>query len=115
MNKDVIRELMDLKQYISTVKVTPYAMKPVINRLNIVIIDLMDEGRESETCCACEDCSAMKKVDELIEVTKLREWPEETASEAALESKKMIKKLMGASMTADEIIEAEKMARGGTD
>ena len=104
MNKDAIYELKDLKQYISTVKVTPYAMKPVINRLNSVIIDLMeiDEDQENETCCTCEDCPAMKKINNFIEATKLREWLMETAPKAA-------------SMTADEILEAEKMARGGTD
>ena len=67
----------------------------VANLVDSIIIDLIDEGRENKTCCACEDCPAMKKVDDLIEATKLREWLEETASEAALE--------------------AEKMARGGTD
>ena len=95
MNKDAICELMDLRADISTVNVTPYVIKPVINRLNSIIIDLMDEGRKSETCCACKDCPAMKKVDDLIEATKLREWLEETASKTALE--------------------VEKMARGGTD
>ena len=97
MNKDVIYKLMDLKTDILTVNITPYVMKPVINRLSSIIIDLMeiDEGRENGTCCACEDCPAMKKVDDLIEATNLREWLAETASKAALE--------------------AEKMARGGTD
>ena len=96
MNKDAICELMDLRADISTVNVTPYVMKPVINRLNSIIIDLMDEGRESKTCCACEDCPAIKKMDEL-------------ASQA-----EMFKKLI-AEVTTDEILEAEKMARGGTD
>ena len=97
MNKDAICELMDLRADISTVNVTPYVIGPVINRLNSIIIDLMeiDEGQENETCCTCEDCPAMKKVDDLIEATKLREWLEETASKTALE--------------------VEKMARGGTD
>ena len=102
MNKDAICELMDLRADISTVNVTPYVMKPVINRLNSIIIDLMemDEGRKNETCCACEDCPAMKKVDDLIEATKLREWLEETASEAALEAERMAR---------------GKRARGGAD
>ena len=104
MNKDAICELMDLRADISTINPLPNIMKPVINRLNSVIIDLMeiDEGRENGTCCVCEDCPAMKKIDNFIEATKLREWLMETAPKAA-------------SMTADEILEAEKMARGGTD
>ena len=79
-------------------------MKPVVNRLNSIIIDLMEinKGRENETCCACKYCPATKKMNRLDSQAE------------------MIKKLMGASMTADEIIEAEKMARGkrargGTD
>ena len=67
MNKDAICELMDLRADISTVNVTPYVMKPVVNRLNSIIIDLIDEGRENETCCACEDCPAIKKADNLAE------------------------------------------------
>ena len=67
----------------------------VANFVDSIIIDLMDEGRENETCCACKDCPVMKKVDDLIEATKLREWLAETASKTALE--------------------VEKMARGGTD
>ena len=102
MNKNTIYKLMDLRTDISTINPLPNIMKPVINRLNSIIIDLMDEGRENETCCVCEDCPATKKVDDLIEATKLREWLMETAPKAA-------------SMTADEILEAEKMARGGTD
>ena len=95
MNKDVIRELMDLRADILAVKPLPNIMQSVINKLNSIIIDSMDEGREDETCCTCEDCPAMKKVDDLIEATKLREWLAETASKTALE--------------------VEKMARGGTD
>ena len=102
MNKDAIRELIDLRTDISTVNITPYVIKPVVDRLNSIIIDLMDEGRDDETCCTCEDCPVMKKMDNFIEATKLREWLMETAPKAT-------------SMTADEILEAEKMARGGTD
>ena len=96
MNKDVIRELMDLRADILAVKPLPNIMYLVINKLNSIIIDSMDEDQENETCCACEDCPAMKKVDELD-------------SQAG-----MFKKLI-AEVTADEILEAEKMARGGTD
>ena len=102
MNKDVIRELMDLRADILAVKPLPNIMQSVINKLNSIIIDLMDEGRENETCCACEDCPAMKKMNELIEAIKLKEWLAETASELS-------------NMTVDEILEVEKMARGGTD
>ena len=124
MNKDVIYKLMDLKTDILTVNVTPYVMKPVVNRLNSIIIDLMviDEGRENETCCACEDCPAMKKVDNLAD---------------AIDQGYMISKQMGRPFkvdcienelkTAKKVIEsygigfgigyeeAEKMVRGGTD
>ena len=93
MNKDAICELMDLRADISTINPLPNIMKPVINKLNSIIIDLMDEGRESGTCCACKDCPAMKKVDELDSQAE------------------MFKKLIAA-VTADEILEAEKMARG---
>ena len=58
------------------------------NTVDSVIKDLLDEDD-------CSNCPAMKKIGNFIEATKLREWLEETASEAALE--------------------AEKMARGGTD
>ena len=95
MNKDVIRELMDLRADILAVKPLPNIMQSVINELNSIIIDSMDEDQEDETCCTCEDCPALKKMDNLIEATKLREWLEETASKTALE--------------------VEKMARGGTD
>ena len=87
--KDAICELMDLKSDISTVNVTPYVIEPIVNKLNSIIIDLMDEGRENETCCVCEDCPAMKKVDYLIEATNLREWLAETASKTTLEVEKM--------------------------
>ena len=97
MNKDVIRELMDLRADILAVNPLPNIMQSVINKLNSIIIDSMDEDQENETCCTCEDCPAMKKMDRLDSQAE------------------MIKKLMGASMTADEILEAEKMARGGTD
>ena len=97
MNKDVIRELMCLRTDISTINPLPNIMKPVINKLNSIIIDLMDEGRENLICCTCEGCPATKKMNRLDSQAE------------------MIKKLMGASMTADEILEAEKMARGGTD
>ena len=93
MNKDVIRELMDLRANISRANITPYVMRSVINS---IIIDLMDEGRENETCCTCEDCPAVKKMDELESRTE------------------MFKNLI-VEVTTDEIIEAEKMARGGTD
>ena len=110
MNKDAICELMDLRSDISTVNVTPYVMKPVINRLNSIIIDLMemDEGRESETCCACEDCPAMKKVDNLADV---------------ISQGYMVSERTGQPFKVDCIerkielypLDAEKMAKGGTD
>ena len=101
MNKDVIYkdaicELMDLRADISTVNVTPYVMKPVINKLNSIIIDSMGEDQENETCCTYEECPAMEKINELDSQAE------------------MFKKLIAA-VTADEILEAEKMARGGTD
>ena len=100
MNKDVIRELMDLRTDILAVNPLPNMhditlMQSVIDKLNNIIIDSMGEDREDKTCCTCEDCPALKKMDNLIEATKLREWLEETASKTALE--------------------VEKMARGGTD
>ena len=100
MNKvELVYELTRVKNGLNNI--TPVngeqseLVRTINNTVDSVIIDLLDED-------ACEDCPAMKKVDDLIEATKLREWLMETAPKAA-------------SMTADEILEAEKMARGGTD
>ena len=61
-----------------------------------VLYDNQVESPEVKVGCTCEDCPALKKMDEL-------------ASQA-----EMFKKLI-AEVTVDEILEAEKMARGGTD
>ena len=45
----------------------------VANLVDSIIIDLIDEGRENKTCCACEDCPAMKKVDNLAGVITAHE------------------------------------------
>ena len=124
MNKDAICELMDLRADISTVNVTPYVMKPVINRLNSVIIDLMeiDEGRENETCCACEDCPAMKKIDNFADaidqgymISKRTGQPFKVECiESELKTAKKVIESYGIGFHIG-IEEAEKMARGGTD
>ena len=104
MNKDAIQELMDLKQHISRTNVTPYVMKPIADRLNSIIIDLMEmgEGRDNETCCTCEDCPAMKKMDELeLRAEIFKNLKVEVTTDENLEA-----------VTTDENLEAEKMARG---
>ena len=100
MNKaQIIIELSEIKSSINkarfeTTDEIERLQHNVANFVDNIIIDLIDEDRENETCCACEDCPAIKKMNRLDSQAE------------------MIKKLMGASMTADEIIEAEKMARG---
>ena len=122
--KDVICELMDLKADISTVNVTPYVIEPIVNKLISVIIDLMemDEGRESETCCTCEDCPAMKKVDNFADaidqgymISKQIGQPFKVECiESELKTAKKVIESYGIGFHIG-IEEAEKMARGGTD
>ena len=117
MNKDAIRELMDLRTDILAVKPLPNIMQSVINKLNSIIINSMDEDQENETCCTCEDCPVMKKIDNLA---------------VAIDQGYMVSKQMGQPFKVECIEselktkaysigyhigydEAEKMARGGTD
>ena len=117
MNKDVIHELMDLRTDILAVKPLPNIMQLVINKLDSIIIDSMGEDQENETCCTCEECPAMKKIDNLANaidqgymISKRTGQPFKVECiESELKTKAYS---IGYHIGYDE---AEKMARGGTD
>ena len=117
MNKDVIRELIDLRTDILAVKPLPNIMQLVIDKLNNIIIDSIDEDQENETCCTCEDCPVMKKIDNLaVAIDQGYMMSKRTGQPFKIECIENELKTKACSTGYDIFYnEAEKMARGGTD
>ena len=129
MNKaQIIEELMNLRSDIAFESdMTRKVKRAISNRLNGIIVDIMDDVREDEelqvvTHIDCSNCPAMKKIDNLADAIGQgymvsKQTGQHFKVECIENELKTVKKVIESYGIGFHIGigEAEKMARGGTD